>query len=369
MLTYLFYETTTKPMKNTLIALTIILTSCHAGRYIIYNFADYKDGNKFPAREISAPESTFYFKHGSKVNLDKLAPEGKTFEDYIYGNKTLSFLVIKNDSIVYESYLDKFDSTSQFTSFSMGKSFVSALVGIAIEEGKIKDVNEPITKYIPELKGEEFKKITIEHCLNMQSGIKFYEGYFNPFSGVAKYYYGRKILKYVSKLKVEKEPGKGFDYKSLDTQLLGIIVERATGKKLANYLEEKIWIPLEMEYDASWNIDSKKGDTEKAFCCLNARTVDFAKFGRLFLNKGKWHGKQVVPEKWVEKSLAGSPNYRGYSYQWWLINDKDKSYMAQGILGQYIYVNPTKNIIIVRMGKNWADVYWPRFFGKVAASL
>jgi CubicO group peptidase (beta-lactamase class C family) len=167
------------------------------------------------------------------------------------------------------------------------------------------------------------------------------------------------------KLKLKGVPGESFEYVSGNTQLLGLVLERALkGKTVTQYFQERIWTPLEMEYDASWSIDRKKGGTEKTFCCVNARARDFAKIGRLYLNKGNWNGKQIVSKEWVEASTKaslkdGSVDY--YQYQWWLPSTTG-DFMAEGILGQYVYVNPAKNMVIVRMGKNNGRVDWSNFF-------
>lgn len=348
------------------------LTSCHVGRYFIYNFADYKDHKKFPERSISTSDNHFNFVKSDDKQIELNAPLDSytSYEDYHIANKSLSLLIIRNDSILYEWYHPKFDSSSVFTSMSVAKSVVSLLVGIAVDEGKISSVQDPITKYIPELKNPGFEKITIEHLLNMQSGIDFKESYFNPFGKIAKYYYGKHLLNYVPHLKVAHEPGKGFNYISIDPQLLSIALERATGKKLADYCEEKLWRTLEMEFSASWSLDSRRGNTEKGFCGLNARSRDYAKIGRLMLNMGEYKGKQVVSKDWIERCYAGADNYGGYAYQWWNFQSPENEIMAQGILGQYIYVNPKKNIIIVRTGKKWGkEINWWRFFRELSSDL
>lgn len=352
------------------VTVSIALYSCHVGRFFIYNFADHTDYKKFPSRQISKGDSTFYFHALSAQKKIDINGGYDSFETYMQENKSIAFLVIRNDTVLYEWHDKKYDGASIFTTFSMAKSFVGLLIGIAIEEGKIGSVNDPITKYIPEFKNPGFDQITIQHLLNMESGIQFKESYFNPFGHIAKYYYGRKILKYIPKLKIEEAPGKGFNYKSLDTQLLGIIIERATNVKLASYLEQKIWRKLGMEYDASWSLDSKNGDTEKAFCCLNARLHDFAKIGRLMLNNGNYNGEQIVPEAWVKKSMVREAGYPGYSNQWWILRTEEQEFMAQGILGQYLYINPAKNMIIVRMGKNWGkEVNWWTIFSEVSEAV
>nr|NQU90559.1 serine hydrolase [Bacteroidota bacterium] len=217
-----------------------------------------------------------------------------------------------------------------------------------------------------------FENIRLEDLLNMRSGIKFNEGYSNPFADMAKYYYGRNLNKYIGKIKIEEKPDISYNYIGVNTQLLGMALERATGKKMNVYLEEKIWKPLGMEYDASWSVDSKKHQQIKAFCCINARAKDFAKFGRLYLNHGKMNGKTILPKDWVKKSTSiinDSKDSQGhpYTYQWRV--KEDGAIYAKGVLGQYIYIFPEKNIIIVRLGKKATDVKWPMLFEELCREL
>ncbi|WP_118972842.1 serine hydrolase domain-containing protein [Taibaiella koreensis] len=357
-------------------------TSCHVGRFFIYNFADIKDYRKFPSHPVARDGVAFHFTpadnrrgDSSVVRLPReitIKDKPYSFEQYLERTKTVAFLVIRNDSLYYEKYFHKYNQNSIVPSFSAAKSFVSALVGIAIGEGYIKGVDQPITDYFPELDKAQFGKITIENLLDMQSGIAFNESYFNPFGDVAKYYYGTNLKKYVSHIKVKEPPGQHFEYTSLNTQLLGMIVSRATGKTLAAYLQEKIWQPLQMESDASWSIDSRKGQTEKAFCCLNAIARDYAKFGRLYLNGGSWNGRQVVPAEWVRRSVTFDRPKNGgiYSYQWWHNRGKEEQppdFMAVGLLGQYTYVHPQSGLIIVRLGKQEGKhTDWKRMFLAIA---
>jgi CubicO group peptidase (beta-lactamase class C family) len=243
----------------------------------------------------------------------------------------------------------------------MAKSVISILIGIALEEGHIQSLMEPITNYIPELIPNGFEKVRIEHLLQMTSGLKYNESYFNPFGDVATFYYGTNLRKAIAKMKLKEVPGNHFEYQSGNTQLLGLVLERALkGKTITAYLEEKIWQPLGMEFSASWSIDRKKNGLEKAFCCLNARARDFAKLGRLYLKNGDWNGKRIVSAEWVMQSTRidttnGSAWF--YQYQWWLPT-KNGDFTARGILGQYIYVNPEKELIIVRLGKKQGGVHW-----------
>ena len=347
---------------------TILLTSCQLGRFVFYNFADINDHKKFQSRPLTAATSPFNFQITNKGKFPKEL-NNIPFDKYLEDNKTVAFLIIKNDTIQYEKYFKGYDKESIVPSFSMAKSVTSILIGCAIDEGLIKSVDEPITSYIPELKKNGLDKVTIKHLLQMTSGIKFNESYVNPFGDAASFYYGLNLRKEIGKMKLKTEPGKKFEYVSGNTQLLGLVLERSLkDKTITSYLQEKIWTPLEMEYDASWSIDRKKNGLEKTFCCLNARARDFAKIGRLYKNKGNWNGKQIVSQKWVEESTKldtseGSANF--YQYQWWLPTPNE-DFMAEGILGQFIYVNPKKDLIIVRLGKNEGKADWWTIFTSLA---
>lgn len=363
--------------KVLLFAICVFLfSSCKVGRFFIYNFADINDHKKFPSRELKASSTPFHFfdakngfatpvlttKTGERLSLTKLNEE----------HKSVAFLIIRNDSLLFEQYYDGYSRERLVPSFSVAKSFTSALIGCAIDDGLIKSVNEPITNYIPELKKSGFDKVTIRHVLQMTSGLKFNESYYNPFGDAATFYYGRTLRKSIAKMKMEEEPGTDFEYQSGNTQILGLILERALKTKtVTQYLQEKIWSPLQMETPASWSIDKKKDGLEKTFCCINATAIDFAKFGRLYLNKGSWNGQQLISKQWVEESTKldtaeGSVNY--YQYQWWMARPGE-DFMAEGILGQFIYVYPKKNLIIVRLGSSYGNTNWRSVFVKLADQL
>jgi CubicO group peptidase (beta-lactamase class C family) len=274
--------------------------------------------------------------------------------------------------LIYENYFNGYTDSSIIPAFSIAKAFVSALVGIAIEEGFIKGTKQPITHFLKELKSPEFDNITIEDLLNMRSGIDFNEGYNSPFADMAKYYYGTNLKKYITKLKVKENPDVNYDYISVNTLLLSLIVERATNTKINKYLEQKIWQPIGMESDGSWSIDSEKHQTVKSFCCINTVASDFARFGRLYLNKGNWDGKQIVPEKWVAMSTSiinDSRDSQGYPYTYhWRVLENG-SFFAKGILGQYVFIYPEKNLVFVRMGKDYADIDWADLFVELSKDL
>lgn len=347
------------------------MSSCKVGRFVVYNFADIKDHKKFPNRVIENKSDTVFNFSKTDENID-LNHIKNNFDDYLTKNKTVAFLIIQNDTIKHEKYYNKYNESSIVPSFSMAKSFTSILIGCAIDDKLITSIKEPITKYIPELEDNGFQKVTIEHLLQMISGLDFSESYLNPFGHAASFYYGRNLRKEISKLKLKNEPGEVCEYVSGNTQLLGLILDRALKEKtISKYFEEKVWTPLQMEYNASWSIDKKKNGLEKTFCCVNARAIDFAKIGRLYLNKGNWNGSQIVSKKWVENStkrdtLNGSA--RNYQYQWWIPNDKG-DFIAKGILGQFIFVSPSKNLIIVRLGKKYGNANWEKLFDEIKTNV
>jgi CubicO group peptidase (beta-lactamase class C family) len=350
----------------------------HIQRYFYLNFANITDYQYFDNVDINKGGYTFRYPDASifealDVPEDFLTDNSvSNFESFLEDHKTVAFLVIRNDTMVYETYFSGYESSSIFTTFSVSKSFVSALVGIAIDEGYIYSTSQSITFYLKELASPDFDKITIEDLLNMRSGIKFDEGYSSPFAEMPKYYYGTDLLSYIRKLKIKEAPDLHYDYISVNTLLLGLIVERATNTKLHTYLERKIWKPLGMESNATWSVDNKRDKTIKAFCCINGMARDFAKFGTLYMKQGKWNGKQIVPENWVKKSTSiindsrDSQDYP-YTYQWRVLNNG--CFFAKGILGQYIFVNPAKNLVFVRLGKGTAEIDWADFCLKLSDQL
>jgi CubicO group peptidase (beta-lactamase class C family) len=355
-------------------------TSCHVGRYFYWNYASIKDYRKFPHETIKAGKDVFTFQSQHETIPLKLPEQFASVHQhddlskFLEEHKTVAFIVIRNDTVLFEEYYDGYTASEVIGSFSAAKAFVSAMTGIAIGEGKIRTVQEPVTNFLPELLDADprFGNITIGHLLNMRSGIRFNEGYANPFADMAKYYYGTNLKKYITQLKIERPPDEVYDYISVNTQLLGMALERATGHNMAAYLEQKIWQPAGMEYDASWSVDSKQHRQIKAFCCINLRPVDLARFGRLYLNGGRSSGKQIIPEAWVKQSMQITNDSRDsqgypYTYQWRVKNDG--AIFAKGILGQFLYVYPEKNVIIVRMGKKDAGLVWPEFFERLCDQL
>lgn len=290
---------------------------------------------------------------------------------YIDSSYTQGFLFIQNDTIQYENYWRGQQEDTKHISWSMAKSYVSALFGIAIEEGYIKSINQTVDEYLPELKGSGYDNVKIKDVLQMSSGVKFNEDYSDPKSDINRYWegfvFGGSQDEFAATLENERPPGTYNKYVSIDTHVLGMIIVKATGKSIAEYLEEKIWKPIGNEYDAYWLADGY--GMEQANGGLNASLRDFAKLGRLYLNKGNWEGKQIVPTKWIEQSTSITEEYLmpqsenseskgiGYGYQWWIPDGTEGEFMAIGVFNQQIYVNPTTNTIIVKnsANKNYYD--------------
>lgn len=243
----------------------LLFSSCQVTRYVVYNFADIKDYKIFPYRKLNASPTPFQFYTTQHPQYPKQV-NGVPFDKFLENNKTVAFLIIRNDTIHYETYFNAYSKESIVPSFSMAKSITSILIGCALDDGLIQSVEDPITNYIPELKPKGFDKVKIKHLLQMTSGIKFKENYFNPFGDAAAFYYGQHLRKKILKLKLKNEPGKQFEYVSGNTQLLGLVLERSLkGKTITEYLQEKLWTPLGMEYDATWSIDQKKMVLKKHF--------------------------------------------------------------------------------------------------------
>ena len=261
---------------------------------------------------------------------------------------TVAFLIIKNDSIWYESYADGYSATSKTNSFSMAKSVTSALLGKAIRDGYIKNLEQPVADFFPQFD----KRLTVGDLSSMASGLNWQEDYYNPFGMTAQSYLDENIRKIILDLKVVEQPGEKFKYLSGNTELLGMVIEKATKKSLSNYLSESFWEPLGMHEDALWQLDSKESGMEKAFCCLASNARDFAKFGRLYAHQGNFRGNQLLDSSFVKKSTA--PRFAEtpfYGYGFWLSNFMHKKIVVmRGILGQYVISIPEDKVIIVRLG-------------------
>lgn len=264
---------------------------------------------------------------------------------------TIAFLIIKNDSIWHESYYDGFDKDSKSNSFSMAKSVVSAALGKAVMEGKIKNLNQKVKDFFPDIQGEYADLVTIGDLSSMASGLDWDEAYYSPFSVTTRAYFDEDLNGLILGLKISEEPGKSYKYLSGATQLLGMVIEKATGEKLTDYVSENFWKPMGAENEALWQVDNPEG-IEKAYCCIASNARDFARFGKLYKQKGNWNGQQLLDTAFVELSIK--PRFEEspeYGYGWWLSDYRNKNiFYMRGHLGQYVIVIPEDELIIVRLG-------------------
>lgn len=266
--------------------------------------------------------------------------------------KTVAFVIVKNDSIWYESYYDGYDKDSKSNSFSMAKSVVSAALGKAIQEGKIRGLDQKVIDFLPELEGVYKDEVSVGDLSSMASGLDWDEQYYSPLSIVTKAYFDRDLRKVMLGLSIKDQPGKNFEYKSGDTELLAMVLEKAVKQPLSDYISEKFWQPMGAENDALWQLDHDGDGIEKAYCCIASNARDFARFGKLYKQFGKWEGQQVLDSAFVAKSIQPRfPETPQYGYGWWLNNYRNKSmFYMRGHLGQFVIVIPEDDLIIVRLG-------------------
>ncbi|WP_420641341.1 serine hydrolase domain-containing protein [Candidatus Leptofilum sp.] len=361
-------------------------------RVLRWRDADVYDYQKFPERPFPPSDAPFHFTQAPAEAMVQTLFEMDTAVDdldtFLAETGTQAFIVIQNDAILYEKYFNGAAQDSIVTSFSVAKSFTSALVGIAIEEGHIQSVSDPITDYLPELLESDpaFQDITIRDLLLMSSGIRYQEFPFVSGDDAKTYYYPdlRDLALYQTE--VVGTPGEIFLYNNYHPLLLGLILERATGQPVAEYLAEKIWQPMGAAYAGSWSLDEQ--GFEKMESGINGRAIDFAKFGRLFLHEGSVNGEQIIPAHWVrEATLADTslpdsyypdwfhealPN-GFYKYMWWgrQHGGQPDDFAALGNHGQFIYVSPHKNLIIVRHGERYGveSFKWMQLFYDFATQL
>lgn len=380
---------------------------------LIFSLSDYHSRPKFGERLVTnKEEDLFQFQEACHETCEKVCDfnycspfKNKKslnlqLDDFLENHtQTTAFLVIHKDSILYENYFRGYDHQDIFPSWSIAKSFTGTLLGIAIEEGYIHSAQDLVKNYLPELEGchEYWNELTLEHLLNMRSGFDYNElTYKKPKKGITNLYFSKNSIENIKKVDFDHKPGTFGKYSSLDTQVIGLVLERVLGKPLSMYLEEKIWTPLGMESEAIWNYESQKFDHTKAYCCIKATARDYAKLGRLYLNKGNWNGTQIVSEDWVEKATTPFAANRCYQYHWYMesklkteerdgekilkvyddslqaaehidptnefvtfipkergyaIKQCGTSFFAAGVFEQRIFVDPVHELIYVRMGK------------------
>lgn len=331
------------------------------------NFSRIKD--MFPIHTMTVAEHPYQFPEAESVTLpDEFKFQGKVISSKVFLNNTdtSSLLVLHQGKRVYEKYWLSGGVDVNWLSMSVAKSFISTAIGIAIDEELIASVNDPVNKYIGGLDGSAYAQVTIKDVLQMSSGANWNEDYNDPESDVLRMgkimAVGGSLNEFVRKIKADKIPGSFHHYNSADTQVLGELLISATGRSIADYMQEKIWHPLGMNNEGYWMVDDN--GVEMAFGGLNATARDYAKLGEMYRNKGVFQGRRIVSRRWVEAAtqanephlLPGNNPFSssplGYGYQWWVPEGSSGEYLAIGVYNQFIYIDPSKDLVIVKLSAN-----------------
>ena len=289
---------------------------------------------------------------------DKATNFSAEFEDYNKKMRTAAYIVIHNDTIIGEKYYEDYSVNSSTNSFSMAKTPVSLMMAKAFEQGYINSLEDKVIDYIPELKGEFANDVKIIDLAAMTSGIDWDEGTSNPFSPVAKQYFYEDLDKLMLEQKFIDEPSKTYKYSSGNTQILSMVIEKATGMKTNDYFEKEFWSKINPDNDAYWQIDSKESGNVKSFCCLHSNARDFSRLGKLYIDNGSWNGSQIIDSTFIQKSTKPYlDDFREYGIGVWLSDYKDlKISLMSGHQGQYVIMIPEKNLIITRLGERDVDL-------------
>ncbi len=311
---------------------------------------DIDEEHLFPFREVNAANPSPWPFSNTYNQTTLTAEELASFDKY----QTVSLLIIRNDSIVFEKYWEDFSNMSYSNSFSVAKTIVGLAIGAAIQQGLIHSLNEKVSKYIPEFNQGNPNEVTLRHLITMTSGINFNEHYGNPFGFMAKAYYGDELIEKTLAFSSEIEPGTDWHYLGGNTLLLAMIVKNVSGMNVSDFVSEHIWSKIGAESDAHWSVD-EEGGFEKAFCCYFSNARDFARIGKLYLDSGRYDGEQIIPEWFALESIqpvkTPSETIPHYGFHIWRLNGElEEIYYARGILGQYILCIPDQDMIVVRLG-------------------
>jgi len=311
------------------------------------DITDYKYFQNIEIAKSSAPQKWPIHKSYNKI------PQTEKLKNLHEELGTVAFLIIKNDSIWHEKYFSGYNKDSHSNSFSMAKSIVSATMGKAIEKGFFKSTNDKVGDYISGYNNGFSSELTIGDLSSMSSGMNWNESYTNIFGVTARSYITSQLNELIKSREIVEPPGKSFKYYSSNTQLLSMTIEKATNRNISDLVKEWFIDPLGFENNIFWQIDGKKNNSIKAYCCFNSNARDFARFGKLYKDFGKWNGTRILDSTFIAKSIK--PRFEEsseYGYGFWLgeIN-KNRFFAMRGILGQYVIVVPEKNTIIVRLGE------------------
>ena len=342
-------------------------------RAVVWRDADIDDIDRFAALPIAAGDEPFPLRTGTLPadTLDEVSVGGADagLEDLLEETESTSFLVLRDDELVTEWYPEGRERSDLATSFSVAKSVLSTALGLAIERGEVGSLDDPVTDYVPELldRDERFAEITLRNLVTMSSGLHYTE-HGLPWSDDAVTYYSPDLRAIALSAGVEEEPGVHWLYNNYNPLLVGLALERATGRDLPSYLSEVLWQPLGAEADASWSIDSERHGFAKMESGFNARPLDYARLGYAFAHEGRVGGRQVVPATWVREATAEDTSRdpaAHYQYFWWVETDHPGRFSARGNKGQFIYVDDVHDVVVVRTGREYGGHDWPAILGDV----
>ena len=322
----------------------------------------------FPTSNLAPSNNPSSFEIESMIELpNSFVYESRSVDvnEYLDRTDVSALLILKDGKIRYENYWLTGGREVKWISMSVGKSFVSALIGIALDQGHIKSIQDPVTIYVPQLKDSAYDGVSIKDILQMSSGASWNEDYGDPNSDINRsvriFALGGSLDEFAASLTNENEPGTFNRYNSTDTQVLGMLLREATGTSVTEFMQKMLWDPIGAEDNAYWLLDSE--NMEVAYGGLNATARDYAKLGELYRLRGRMNNKQIIPEKWVDESVRpDAPHLMpgenpmsdyplGYGYQWW-IPDESGDYMAIGVYNQFIYVSPKNNSVVVQLAAN-----------------
>jgi len=331
----------------------------HLRNFALWGKHTIHDYKTHPTRVVASGGAPQYWPLDSNYNKGVI-PD--SLMKIIDSNHTHAFLVIQNGKLLYEKYWDGYTPKTLSGSFSAAKSIISLLIGIALDEGKIKSLDEPVGNYVPHFKTSGLEKVRIKDLLTMSSGTNFKESDLGYFSLNAAAYYGDDEADLIDRLAYKEPSGSTWDYRSADTQVLGFVVEKAFGDNISHLVSERFMKPMGAEADALWLLDGAKKH-EKTFCCFNGVAHDYARFGQLVLNKGKWGDKQIVSESYVQAATTPATYLKDtfennnpvdfYGYQYWIVHHRGLAVAAQnGLFGQYVFIIKEKNAVVVRLGES-----------------
>lgn len=347
----------------------MFLSACSKSYHTVLRKPTVHDGEKYGRFSNPISDTTIVLGQKENVHLPELEKwvnsrkikKYENPEDFFSKTKTLAFIILKKDSIIYENYYNGSERSSVNQLFSITKTITATMLGWAIEDGFIKSVEQKVSEFLPQTKNTKLGEVKLSHLLNMSSGINYNE--YRNIVRTLKFYYQKEYDNICEEVKMKKTPGKSFAYKSIDTQILSMCIENATFKNVDNYFFEKVWNHLGPIFPSYWSVDSKECSTPKYYGGFNAAAIDLIKFGAVYANNGIFSGEKLVPEWWVD--YCEDEENRGLKYNycnaWWasgVDNPHKGAFYGAGFGGQYLYIDKLKGTVIVRLGEGKSGFKW-----------